>query len=46
MGHGIAEVLARTQPVVWLYDPDPAALERAVALVHESLERLARHGLV
>ena len=46
MGHGIAEVLARTQPVVWLYDPHPTALERAVALVHESLERLARHGLV
>ena len=46
MGHGIAEVLARTHPVVWLYDPDPAALERAVALVHESLARLLRHGLV
>ena len=46
MGHGIAEVLARTQPLVWLYDPDPAALERAEALVRESLERLERHGLI
>ena len=46
MGHGIAEVLARTQPVVWLYDPDSAALERAMALIHESLERLERHGLI
>ena len=46
MGHGIAEVLARTQPVVWLYDPDRAVLERALALVRESLERLQRHGLI
>ena len=46
MGHGIAEVLARTQPLVWLYDPDCAALERALALVRESLERLQRHGLI
>ena len=46
MGHGIAEVLARTEPVVWLYDPDSAALERAKALVRESLERLQRHGLI
>ena len=46
MGHGIAEVLARTQPLVWLYDPDCAALERALTLVRESLERLQRHGLI
>lgn len=46
MGHGIAEVLARTQPEVWLYDPDAAALDRALALVRESLERLERHGLI
>ena len=46
MGHGIGEVLARTQPEVWLYDPDAAALERALALVRESLERLERHGLI
>ena len=46
MGHGIAEVLARTQPQVWLCDPDPAALEQAALLVRESLERLQRHGLI
>lgn len=46
MGHGIGEVLARGYAEVWLYDPDSAALERAVALIHESLERLLRHGLI
>ena len=46
MGHGIGEVLARTQPVVWLYDPDAGALELAVTLVRESLERLERYGLI
>ena len=46
MGHGIGEVLARTQPVVWLYDPDAGALEQAVTLVRESLERLERYGLI
>lgn len=46
MGHGIGEVLARTYPEVWLYDPDAATLERAVALIRESVERLRRHGLI
>ncbi len=46
MGHGIGEVLARAYPEVWLYDPDAATLERAVALIRESVERLERHGLI
>ena len=46
MGHGIGEVLAREDREVWLYDPDSAALERAVALIRESVERLLRHGLI
>ena len=46
MGHGIGEVLAREYPEVWLYDPDAATLERAVALIRESVERLRRHGLI
>jgi 3-hydroxybutyryl-CoA dehydrogenase len=46
MGHGIGEVLARACPEVWLYDPDAATLERAVALIRESVERLERHGLI
>ena len=46
MGHGIGEVLARACPEVWLYDPDAATLERALALIRESVERLERHGLI
>ena len=46
MGHGIGEVLARACPEVWLYDPDAATLERAVALIRESVQRLRRHGLI
>ena len=46
MGHGIGEVLTRACPEVWLYDPDAASLERAVALIRESAERLERHGLI
>ena len=46
MGHGICEVLARRYPEVWLYDPEAAALEQAVALIRESVQRLQRHRLI
>lgn len=46
MGHGIGEVLARTEQSVWLYDTDPSALERSLLLVQESLVRLVRYGLI
>ena len=46
MGHGIGEVLARACPEVWLYDPDAATLEQALALIRESVERLRRHRLI
>lgn len=44
MGRGIAEVAALAGHAVWLYDPNQAALERALAEVRTDLQKLAEKG--
>lgn len=46
MGHGIAEVLARTKTHVWLQDTSPDALAAAEAGIRTSVARLQRHHLI
>ncbi|HST18847.1 MAG TPA: 3-hydroxyacyl-CoA dehydrogenase NAD-binding domain-containing protein [Gaiellaceae bacterium] len=44
MGGGIAQVVAASGRRVSLHDPYPGAVERGVAAMHKSLERLAEKG--
>ncbi len=44
MGRGIAQVAAMAAHPVWLYDPYPTALEKALAEVRSDLQKAAQKG--
>ena len=46
MGHGIAEVLARQCPTVWLHDSSAEVREAAAGRIAASVARLRRHDLI
>jgi 3-hydroxybutyryl-CoA dehydrogenase len=46
MGNGIAQVFAQTGVPVTLVDVDAASLERGLAAIHASLQRMAKKGAI
>jgi len=44
MGRGIAQIAAMAQHPVWLYDPCPASLERALSEIRADLQKNAEKG--
>jgi 3-hydroxybutyryl-CoA dehydrogenase len=46
MGAGIAQMAAQAGAVTYLYDPDPAALERGRARIEEGLAKLESRGKI
>jgi 3-hydroxybutyryl-CoA dehydrogenase len=46
MGNGIAQAFAQTGVAVTMVDIDPKSLERGVAAIHGSLQRMAKKGAI
>ncbi|GIW24797.1 3-hydroxyacyl-CoA dehydrogenase NAD-binding domain-containing protein [Meiothermus sp.] len=44
MGRGIAQVAAMARHPVWLYDPYPAAIEKALTEIRADLQKMAEKG--